>query len=371
MGGTTLRDVAERAGVSIRTVSNVVTGAKTVAEPTRVRVQRAIEELNYRPNMVARSLRSGRSSIIGVAVPELSVPYFAELVGEITDHAREQGYLVMVDQTDGDRDRERQLLAATSQAQIFDGLIVSALSLTSGDLRRRDHRVPLVLLGEHISDGSFDHVGIDNVAAARQATTHLLSLGRNRIAAIGNQPFDHGETAQLRLLGFEQAHRLAGREPDPELIISTRRFHRALGARAMADLLDGPRPPDAVFCFNDLLALGALKELHRRGVAVPEQVAVVGFDDIEDGRYAVPSLTTVAPDKPAIAATAVELLIARITGSGPGARRDVWVGHDLRIRESTVPQPVVRTAAGSPRSGPSVISALGADDQHLAPGTGR
>ncbi len=336
MGGATLRDVAERSGVSVRTVSNVVTGAKPVAEATRVRVQRAVAELNYQPNVLARSLRSGRSSILGLAVPELSVPYFAELVGEITDHARSRGYLVMVDQTDGERSREQQLLATSSQAQIFDGLIVSALSLTPADLRARDRRVPLVLLGEHLSDGSFDHVGIDNVAAAREATAHLVSLGRRRIAAIGDQPYDNGETAQLRLLGFEQAHRLAGRVLDPCLVVKTRRFHRPLGAAAMAELLDSGQPPDAVFCFNDLLALGALKELHRRGIRVPEQIAVVGFDDIEEARYATPALTTVAPDKTAIAATAVDLLISRIRAADAEPPRDVWVGHRLEIRESTV-----------------------------------
>ena len=335
MAHATLRDVAARSGVSVRTVSNVVTGSKAVAEPTRARVQRAVEELGYRPNMVARSLRSGRSNIIAVAVPEVNVPYFAELVSEITARAREHGYTVMIDQTGGAPDRERELLASHSPAQMFDGLIVSALSLTAAEIRRRDHRLPLVLLGEHLSDGSFDHVGVDNVAAARAATTHLVDLGRRRIAPIGVLDPLTG-TSQLRLLGYTQAHRLDGREVDDRLLVPTGGFLRRHGAEAMARLLELPDPPDAVFCFNDLLALGACRTLHDRGLKIPEDVAVVGFDDVEDGRYATPSLTTIAPDKAAIAAQAVELLVSRITAVSVPVPQDLWAGWTLQVRESTV-----------------------------------
>lgn len=336
MARATLRDVAARSGVSVRTVSNVVTGAKTVAPQTRERVQQAVAELGYRPNMVARSLRSGRSNIICVAVPELSVPYFGELVGEIAGRARDFGYVVMVDQTDGLHEREIDLLATDSRAQLFDGLIVSTLRLTRAELRDRDRRTPLVLLGEHLSDGSFDHVGIDNVAAARDVTGHLLSLGRRRVAAIGAQPWDDGGTAELRLLGYGQAHRLAGLAVDPSLVVRTTQFRRRDGAVAMAALLDLADPPDAVFCFNDLLALGALRTLHDRGVDVPGRVAVAGFDDDETATFSVPSLTSVAPDKQAIAREALALLLSRIaeTATTP---RDVWVGYRLQVRESTDP----------------------------------
>ncbi len=335
MAHATLRDVAARSGVSVRTVSNVVTGSKAVAEPTRARVQRAVEELGYRPNMVARSLRSGRSNIIAVAVPELHVPYFAELVSEITARARERGYTVLVDQTDGMAEREHELISARSPAQMFDGLIVNALSLTAAEIRARDHRLPLVLLGEHLSDGSFDHVGVDNVAAARAATAHLIGLGCRRIAAIGVLSPLTG-TSQLRLLGYTQAHRLDGRQVDERLAVPTGGFTRRDGAAAMARLLELPQPPDAVFCFNDLLALGACRTLHDRGLKIPEDVAVIGFDDIEDGRFATPSLTTVAPDKAAIAAQAVDLLISRITAVAVPAPQDLWAGWTLEVRESTV-----------------------------------
>ena len=340
MGNATLRDVAARAGVSVRTVSNVVTGAKAVAPQTRERVQRAVTELGYRPNMVARSLRSGRSHVICVAVPELSVPYFGELVGQITERARELGYLVVVDQTDGDPERERELLSPQARGRLFDGLVLSSISLPPGELACSDTRVPLVLLGEHLSDGAIDHVGIDNVAAARDITAHLLSPGRRRVAAIGAQPYESGETAQLRLRGYSDALRAAGLSVDPALVIPTPTFHRGDGHAAMSRLLALPEPPDAVFCFNDLLALGALRALHEHGVDVPGRVAVAGFDDSEDGRYSVPSLTSVAADRRAIAHQSLDLLLSRMDSAGRDEGeppRSVLVGHSVVVRESTSP----------------------------------
>ena len=230
MAGSTLRDVARRAGVSIRTVSNGVNGSVPVSDELRVRVQAALDELDYRPNLVARNLRRGRSGMIALVVPELDVPYFAELAREVITAARAHGYVVMLDQTDGDGERERELLGRESRATMFDGLLLSPLAISADELRRRTNRVPVVLLGEHIFNGSFHHVAIDNVVAAREATEHLLGLGRRRVAAIGDQPYSTGETAQLRTTGYRQALERAGVTVDEELIVPTPRFHRHLGA---------------------------------------------------------------------------------------------------------------------------------------------
>ncbi|GAA2669237.1 MULTISPECIES: LacI family DNA-binding transcriptional regulator [Streptomyces violaceoruber group] len=338
MAGSTLRDVARRAGVSIRTVSNVVNGSVPVSDELRVRVQAALDELDYRPNLVARNLRRGRSGMIALVVPELDVPYFAELAREVITAARTHGYVVMLDQTDGDGERERELLGRESRATMFDGLLLSPLSISADELRRRTNRVPVVLLGEHIFNGSFHHVAIDNVAAARDATEHLVGLGRRRIAAIGDQPYSTGETAQLRTAGYRQALEHAGLTVDEELIVPTPRFHRHLGAQAMERLLALPEPPDAVFCYNDLLAIGAMHALARAGVRVPEDIAVVGVDGIQEGRYSSPSLTTVAPDKAAIARTAVSTLLGVIDGSAP-APTEAKAPHRLLVRESTAGAP--------------------------------
>jgi len=330
-----LRDVAARAGVSIRTVSNVVNGYAPVSDEKRKLVEAAVSELGYRPNTLARNLKNGRSGLIALVVPELDVPYFSELARAVITRAREFGYTVVVDQTDGDPERERELIQREGNAALFEGVILSALSLSQRDLPSYDPRRPLVLLGERMVDGGYDHVTIDNVAAARMATDHLFDIGRTRIAAIGDQPYETGETAQLRTRGFRLAHEERGIAVDESLIVPSRNFHYSDGADAMLQLLDYPGgPPDAVFCYNDLVAIGAIRTLLAHGVRVPDDVAVVGFDDIEAGQYLTPSLTTIAPDRAAIAALAVERLVARLRHAKTEAT-ELFVDYRLVIREST------------------------------------
>ncbi|MEV0619294.1 LacI family DNA-binding transcriptional regulator [Nonomuraea sp. NPDC050404] len=329
-----LKDVARLAGVSVKTVSNVVNDYVHVTPATRARVTAAIKELNYRPNLSARNLRQGRTGIIALAVPELDIPYFAELARLVIAAAEERGLTVLIDQTGGVRERE-QLVAENFRAHLIDGVIFSPLALTPEDLAARMDDTPMVLLGERVYEGPADHVVLDNVAAAREATLHLAGLGRRRVAAIGAQDDVAAETSRLRLTGYLDALTTAGLPADDRLIVPVEDYHRADGAQAMATLLDSGAASDAVFCFNDLLALGALRTLLERGFAVPDDVALAGFDDIEDGRYATPTLTTISPDKAGIAGRAVELLADRIAGGSKVAAREVRVGHQLEVREST------------------------------------
>jgi DNA-binding LacI/PurR family transcriptional regulator len=338
MAAPTLKDVALRAGVSVRTVSNVVNDYVYVARETRARVQAAIDELGYRPNLFARNLKLGRSRMLALVVPELDVPYFAELARLIIHEADEAGYTVLIDHTDGDERRERQLVTEDLRGVNFDGMIVSPLSLTAEQLEARRTSAPVVLLGERLFAAGVDHVAIDNVRAAREATAHLFSSGRRRIAAIGVQRESSG-TAKLRTIGFREAFAAAGAEVDEELLVEVSHYHRENGAAAMTRLLELPEPPDAVFCFSDLLALGALRVVLSRGLSVPDDVAIVGFDDIEDGRYATPTLTTIAPDKPEIARAAVRQLISRIEADDQSAHAaktvHIEAPYRLIIREST------------------------------------
>jgi DNA-binding LacI/PurR family transcriptional regulator len=328
-----LKDVAARAGVSIKTVSNVVNGYLHVAPETRARVQDAIDALGYKPNMAARQLRRGRSGVIALAVPELQSPYFAEMAGLIVQAAERRSWTVLIDQTDGQADRERALVAGLRRHAI-DGLIFSPLALAGEELARGGDDTPMVLLGERVWHGPADHVAIDNTAAAADATRHLAELGRQRIAAIGAQDWPSAVTSHQRLAGYRLALADAGLPADPRLVAGVQSFHRADGAAAMARLLDASDPPDAVFCFNDLLALGAIRALLERGVRIPDEVAVAGFDDIEDGRFSTPTLTTIAPGTASIAQLAVDLLAERL-GEASEPPREVKVGHRLVIREST------------------------------------
>jgi DNA-binding LacI/PurR family transcriptional regulator len=333
-----LKDVAVRAGVSVKTVSNVVNDYPHVRPTTRAKVQEAIAELGYRPNMTARNLRRGRSGVIALAVPELDAPYFAELAHHVVRAAMEQGWTVLVDETGqiedrALRDRERSA-AAGIRGQLIDGVILNPLALSETDLARYGS-VPLVLLGERLGSHVADHVAIDNRAAAEVATRHLLEIGRRRIGVIGTQPPPYGHSARQRLQGYRAALRSAKIRYDSSLVIRALNWRRADGRVGMCRLLELSSPPDAVFCLNDSLALGAIRCLSDAGVRVPEDIAVVGFDDIEEGRYSVPTLTTVAPDKAAIAAEAVAHLARRLSDGPASSPEEVLVDFTLEVREST------------------------------------
>jgi DNA-binding LacI/PurR family transcriptional regulator len=329
-----LKHVAERAGVSVKTVSNVVNGYQHVTHGTRSRVQRAIEELNYRPDLAARKLRQGRSGVVALALPELDAPYFGELARRVVRQAESRGWTVLIEQTDGEVEREQAVLDGL-RGRLIDGLILSPIALGAEELARRRDTVPLVLLGERVSDGPADHVSIDNVAAARVATEHLIGLGRSRIAAVGHQPRPQSQTARLRSRGYRDALAAAGLATSPDLVAEVDRYRRPDGAAAVRRLLASGRAPDAVFCFNDLLALGALRALHEAGLRVPEDVAVVGWDDVEDGRFSTPTLTTIRPDKQQIAAIAVDLLAERLGDGGADPPRSATARFELVVREST------------------------------------
>ncbi|MEU7873970.1 LacI family DNA-binding transcriptional regulator [Dactylosporangium sp. NPDC049140] len=332
-----LKHVAERAGVSVKTVSNVVNGYPHIRPETRARVEAAIVALDYRPNLSARNLRQGRTGLVALAVPELDNPYFAELTRHVVTAAAAHGWTVLIDHTDGDPDREREV-AAGIRDHLVDGLIFSPLALSGAELTGGADRTPTVLLGERIDAadgrGPADHVAVDNVAAARDATAYLASLGRRRIAALGVQHTAEGVSARLRLAGYQAALADAGLPADPALLAPADRWHRADGAAAMRALLDSGARPDAVFCFNDTLALGALRALHEAGLRVPEDVAVAGYDGIDDGRFSIPTLTTIEPDIERLATLAVELLAERIGGGADRPPRECLVPHRLTIRES-------------------------------------
>lgn len=301
----------------------------------RLRVQTAIDELEYQPNLLARSLRQGRTGTIGLLLPEIGVPYFGELAHQVVDQAREFGLSVRIDETGAGRQYERDLLEDMPRSGHVDGILLSAYWLTGPELTLIRPRVPVVMLGERAISSTLDHVGIDNVAAARDMTAHLAATGRTRIAAVVERPHPRTPTSRQRLKGYRAALQAAGLDFDPALVARVPVYpHRGDGATAMARLLAAPLRPDAVFCFNDLVATGVLRELHEQRVRTPDDISVVGFDDIEETRFTIPSLSSVAPDKRLIARRALQLLKNRIEGfSGPPQRIEIPYG--LALRESS------------------------------------
>ncbi|MDQ2813996.1 MAG: LacI family transcriptional regulator [Actinomycetota bacterium] len=342
----TLRDVALHAGVSTRTVSNVVNGFPHISPPMRAKVQAALNELNYKPNLLARSLRQGRTGIITLLLPEIAVPYFGELAHEVVERASELGYTVMIDETGGKPDRERALLDVAAESSWVDGVLLSSQGLHGRDLAGLAPSMPVVLLGERTARTALDHVGIDNVKAARDAVRHLIGSGRRRIAAIGGNASASDAPSRLRFKGYQQEMRAAGL-PTEGLYVRTPDYSRASAVVATRSLLDRDDRPDGLFCFSDALAAGVLRELYEQGLRVPADISVVGFDDVEEARFATPSLTSIRPDKAKIANVALDMLIQRMQGSEVKPR-DVRVGYELIVRESS--SPVGRT------SGPSMIT---------------
>lgn len=332
-----LEDVARLAGVSNKTVSNVVHDHPNVRVETRRRVQRAIEELGYRPNLSARGLRSGRTGVIGLSVPELRQNYFAELADEVIRAAESRGLGVLVEQTSGDRQREVDVVTRR-RPHLTDGLLFSPERLGPDDLHLLSAAHPIVLLGERMFGGPTDHVTMHNSTAAKAAVQHLIERGRRRIAVLGAHPDGQVQVraADLRLSGYREALDAAGLPHAPELVRAVAPWFHWNGAEATRELLASGVHFDALFCLNDGLALGALRELAAAGVRVPDDVAVIGFDNIDEARFSVPSLTTVDPGRAEIARIAVDLLVERIGEKGP-PRPPRTVRTDFRIveREST------------------------------------
>lgn len=331
----TLRDVADRAQVSVRTVSNVVSGYEHVSEKMRSRVMRAIDDLGYVPNPVARTLRTGKTGLLSLVVPEIDVPFFSELARAVIDEADALGFQVMIDQTGQDHERERQLLRGGGRRNLFDGMLFAPLATREelDDIEASEAQ-PIILLGEHAFDGRFDHVAIDNVRAAHDATTHLLDIGRTRIAAIGAQPKEEYATPLQRTEGFQLALQERGLQPVKALQRTAPHYGRADGYAAASALIEQGLRPDAIFCYSDLLAMGVIRAVFDAGLRVPDDIAVIGIDDIEEGRFSRPSLSTVSLDIPYIARIAVGRLAARIDDPALAAQEFI-APHGLIAREST------------------------------------
>ncbi|TDE08021.1 LacI family DNA-binding transcriptional regulator [Jiangella asiatica] len=328
-----IKDVAARAGVSTKTVSNVLHGHPYLSDNVRERVEAAITELNYRPNPVARNLRGGRLGFIALSVPAISIPYYAELASCIVAAARARGFTVLIDETAGEPERERELLTAIGP-RLADGVIHTPVAITGANMEELAEHVdtPIVLLGEAAFGTQLDHVVVDNTSAAREATDHLLGLGRRRIALLGA----HQDLAEdERLNGYRAALAAADIEPDPRFVVPIGGARLSEdGAEAMRVLLALPEPPDAVFCYTDLLAYGAMRVLLAADHRIPRDVAVIGFDDLDVSAQITPALSSIAPDKQAIAHAAVDRIVARLSNRNQQPQTTT-IPHRLVIRAST------------------------------------
>jgi DNA-binding LacI/PurR family transcriptional regulator len=326
-----MQDVAKHAGVSVRTVSNVVNNYVYVSQAMRERVQASLDHLGYEMDYVARGLRSGRTGMVALVIPQLAEPYFAELAQAVIRAAAHRGLSVLIEATEDDAETEKRIMKG-ALATVADGVLLSASQATIED----PPDVPLVLLGEHTATPYGDHVGIDNVAAARTVVRHLLSQGRERLAALG---VNNSDTAVLRLRGFHEELDAWGIGSASRLELATGDWSPRGGYEAVDRLLSADRRalPQAVFAFNDSLALGTLRVLRENRIQVPGQVAVAGIDDLAQSAFVDPPLTSLAPDLDEIAESALSALTLQIEGrSGRHEYRRKLTSFELKVRESSV-----------------------------------
>jgi LacI family transcriptional regulator len=336
VGRATLKDVARLAGVHPGTASralNVETRA-LVNEATAERVLAAAEELGYRANPIARGLKTSRSYTVGVLIPDLTNPLFPPIVRGIQDRLEEAAYTPLIANTDNDPDRERADIEAMRARQV-DGLITATARRDHGlpaDLE--DLPLPVVLVNRGLEDGGRPSVVADDRHGVRLAVEHLVELGHRRIAHLaGPQELS---TGHLRKLGFIEALESQGIEPDPELILTGEAFVEREGERLCNELLDRETDVTAIFAGNDLMALGCYDAFVARGVDCPEQISVVGYNDMPFAAWFNPPLTTIGLPHYEIGARAAELLLEQLREPGAPAAQ-LMLEPTLVVRGSTAP----------------------------------
>ena len=329
--GTTIHDVARRAGVSISTVSRVLNQTVPVSDENRQRVLEAVEALGYKPNPVARSLLKRETGIIGVLLPFISGEFFAELLHGIDQSIQQNDYILMVSASHRHATEFRAALRGMYRR--VDGFLIMAPEMAGeAVLDQLSDDVPVVFINTHLQSDTFDVFNFDNYGGMYAVTQHLLDLGHRRIAFIKGTEEAHD--AQTRLQGYRDAIKDCGGELNPAFELGGD-FSALKGYEAALSILQDDPRPTAIVAANDESAQGALRGLLKAGIRVPQDIALAGFDDIPSSRFVTPSLSTVRVPIREIAVQAIERLIARIKGknSSPGIQHALPL--DLIIREST------------------------------------
>ena len=337
MAHPSVRDVAERAGVSVGTVSHALNHPERVADSTLERVRAAIDELGFVRSETARRLRHGGSSLVGVLVHDISNPFFTEAARGIEDRLREDNRVPMLGSTDSDPDRERELMSLLAGLDVR-GVIVTPSTSTLDNLAVLAGRGIRIVLMDHppISE-ELPTVSGDDVAGARAAVAHLVELGHRRIGFVNGplsvrQSIDRrdGVLAALSEAGLDPAEVLR----EVEAASGGQGYTADAGAVGAAELLRADPPPSALFCANDQLAIGAMREIRRRGLTIPDDVAIVGYDDVDIASELITPLTSVHVPMRDIGRAAADLLLA----DGSEARH-VSFAPELVVRASTAGAP--------------------------------
>lgn len=334
-GRPTIYDVAERAGVSTASVSRVLNGKGQIAPATRLAIESAVRDLGYQPNRIARSLVTKSTQTIALLLPEITNPFYGGLVSGIEQRTLELGYTLLLCTTQGDPAREELYLDLLRSKQV-DGVLVDGLVLPPDRIARFvADGLPIVCLDRDVGSAAVPLVQVDNRLGARIAAEHLLRLGHTRIAHVAGDPALR--ISADRVDGYREALRTAGLDPAPELVV-TGGFTESGGYEAARALFAAAPHPTAVFAANDLSAVGVIEGIVERGLGVPDDVSVVGFDDVRLAAYTTPPLTTIHQPAREIGEEATSILL------------DLTKGRKVRrLRHLLAPELVVRRSTAPPR----------------------
>lgn len=338
----TIVDIAKLAGVAPMTVSRVINESGYVSQEMREKVERAVKELNYHPNGLARSLKRQRTQVVGILLPDIANPFSAELAGGIQDALVERGYSSFISTSERSTERERAALRALFDHRA-DGLIVATRETKAGNdflLRLTERDLPMVVVGRTLNHPRVDRVTADHWKGAYEAVEHLISLGHRRIGFIGVQPINGA--GLLRYQGYLDALRENGLAVDEKLIVGPAAKSgpgystQDDGYAGMKKLLALKKRPTAVFARNDFTAMGAMCAARDAGLNLPADLSIVGFDNVPLAAYTMPPLTTVHQPTKEQGSEAARLLLERIEGGAERERREINLDCHLVIRQSTL-----------------------------------
>lgn len=332
MANVSIKDVARAARVSHPTVSRALRHSSLVKPDTAERIRSIARRMGYRPSAVARSLVTRRTKTIGVVVTTIADPFISEVVSGIEEVANENGYSVVLANSNADPEREVQVAHSFHERRV-DGILVTASRVGARYLPLlSEMKVPVVLINSHHPAEFVYSVRIDNVTASRAATAHLIELGHKRIAYIGDRFGFQSDTE--RFSGYREALERADLPFLPQLVVHGDGKAEG-GLHAIATLMAMPDPPTAVFCYNDMCAIGALSGIRQRGLRVPNDISIVGFDDLLIASYTHPPLTTVHQPKQQMGRAAMRILLELF--SNAQSITNIKMQGELIVRESTAP----------------------------------
>lgn len=336
MKTTTIYDVAKEAGVSIATVSNVINGKGNVGKKKRDEIFKVMNRLQYKPSVIASALMGKKTYTLGLLIPDVSNPFFSEIARAVEDMAHAEGYSVIVCSTDNSDERIEKYLKLLEQKSVDGILIGTGVENANIVARLSEKSIPIVMIARETPDIAVHSVLTDDFKGGSLAAGHLLQLGHENVAILSENAKVSSSAERVR--GFRFALFEAGKMMDNKRIVACRSTIMD-GKRAAALLLGGANPPTAIFCCNDMLAIGALQAAKECGVRVPEKLSIIGFDNTIMSAVTNPSLTTIAQPTDEMAKLAFGLLVSSPDGATDAIRQRIVMQPELVVRESTGPSP--------------------------------